>query len=510
MEKFATYINLDDTYKADRAGDTTGPCDPERSIKVTVTLRLQRSVDEALEQGQRFTREEFDELFAIPGAHYTLVADFATYHGLSVEETIYARRSVTLGGKIRDFEQAFRVKLYDQKSSSGQVFRDRAGYIAVPAELYSIIEGVLGLDDVPASQSSLGARPAAQQGYKTLEPYTPAQVAEAYGFPAGADGAGQCIALIELGGGYRDEDMAFYFASMGLPVPQISWVGVDGAFNAPTTANSYDKEVTMNIQVAGGVAPGSRIVAYFAPNTDSGFLNAITTAIHDKTNRPDVISISWGAPECKWTARSLHMYNEAFKIAALLGITVCCASGNFGVCDNVKDGRYHVDFPSSSPFVLSCGGTSLLITKKMIVSEKGWLLSHNSGGGGGVSEFFPKPGYQSDAAIPASKNTAAFAGRGVPDVAGNADPMTGYAIMVHGTKMTVCGTSSVAPLYAGLLARINQRQGVSAGFINPRLYSQPHLCRNITGTNNHAGVGPVYKPGKGWDACTGLGVFYRL
>jgi kumamolisin len=510
MEKFSNYIQLDDTYKTGVTGVTREPCDPERIIKVTITLRLQRSVDEALEQGLRFTREEFDELFAIPDAHYKLVDEFAMHCGLKVDTVGKARRSVVLSGMIKDFERAFRVKLYDKQTSSGQAYRDREGYIQVPAELYSITEGVLGLDDVPASRPSHIVMPHAQQGYKSLKPYTPLQVAKAYGFPEDADGTGQCIALIELGGGYRDVDMEMYFGALGIPLPDIKWLGVDGAFNAPTVANTYDREVAMNIQVAGAIAPGSRLVAYFAPNTDSGFLNAITTALHDKVNRPDIISISWGAAECKWTARSLQMYNEVFKIAALLGVTVCCASGNFGVCDNVKDGQYHVDFPSASPYVLSCGGTSLLISGEVIVSEMAWLAGHNCGGGGGVSEYFARPYYQEHAGVPASKNPSGFAGRGVPDVAGNADPMTGYQVVAHGMQLVVCGTSSVAPLYAGLLARINQLQGISAGFINPHLYSNPQLCRNIGRANNHSGVVPVYKPGKGWDACTGLGVLYRL
>ena len=169
--------------------------------------------------------------------------------------------------------------------------------------------------------------------------FTPAEVATLYGMPPGT-GRGETIALIELGGGYAASDLRAYFGELGLPVPAVNAVSVDGARNAPTgDPNGPDGEVLLDIEVAGAVAPEARIVVYFAPNTDKGFLDAIASAIHDHARTPSVISISWGGPESAWTKQALHAYDQAFQDAAALGVTVCCASGDSGSGDGVEDGR---------------------------------------------------------------------------------------------------------------------------------------------------------------------------
>jgi kumamolisin len=268
--------------------------------------------------------------------------------------------------------------------------------------------------------------------------------------------------------------------------------------------------VMLDIEVAGAVAPEASIVVYFAPNTDQGFLDAITQAIHDTTNKPSVISISWGASESNWTDQSLTNFNEAFKAASLLGVTICAAAGDSGSDDSVGDGKVHVDFPASSPYVLACGGTKLVTNGTKISSETVWHESSTSATGGGVSNFFPIPDYQAKAKVPLSLDTK-FKGRGVPDVAGNADPQTGYKVRVDGQNMVIGGTSAVAPLMAGLIALVNEKNGKSAGFINPQIYSTAGSCRDIIkGDNITTSTNKGYKAGKGWDACTGLGVLSKL
>jgi kumamolisin len=252
---------------------------------------------------------------------------------------------------------------------------------------------------------------------------------------------------------------------------------------------------------------------YFAPNTDKGFLDAITTAVHDAKNKPSVISISWGAAENAWTTQSLNSYNEAFKAAALLGVTICAASGDDGATDRVTDGKAHVDFPSSSPYVLACGGTKLSIENSTVSSEVVWneSASNNGATGGGVSDFFTLPTFQKNAKIPTSLSTG-FKGRGVPDIAGNADPQTGYMVRVDGQTFAIGGTSAVAPLMAGLIALVNQSNGSSSGYIHPSLYSTPaKFCRDIVKGNNITTASKQgYKAGKGWDACTGWGVMNMI
>src|SRR5262249_5050321 len=154
-------------------------------------------------------------------------------------------------------------------------------------------------------------------------------------------------------------------------------------------------EVLLDIEVVGAVAPKAKIAVYFAPNTDQGFLDAITTAIHDRTRRPSAISISWGGPESSWTPQALNTYDQAFQDAAAMGVTVCCASGDDGSNDGVGDGLAHVDFPASSPNVLACGGTRLESSAGKITKEVVWNHGANNGAsGGGVSEHFPPPPYQ--------------------------------------------------------------------------------------------------------------------
>jgi kumamolisin len=382
--------------------------------------------------------------------------------------------------------------------------------IGVPPELKEIITGVFGLDNQPV------ARPMFQVAKRegkfvshaaAPQAFTPDQLAAIYGFPVGVTGKGQCIGIIELGGGFRAADITNYFKSLNLDAPAVKAVAVDGGGNNPSTPDGADGEVMLDIEVAGAVAPGARIVVYFAPNTDQGFLDAITQSVHDTQNQPSVISISWGSAEVNWTQQALDNFNEAFKTAAALGVSICAASGDSGSRDGETDGKVHVDFPASSPFVLACGGTKLEVTANTISNETVWHASADSASGGGVSSYFALPDYQEGVKVPLEIGTQ-FKGRGLPDVAGDADPDTGYKVLVDGQEMVIGGTSAVAPLMAGLIARINEQQGKPAGFLHPRLYADPAACRDITDGNNiTTSSNTGYTAGEGWDACTGLGVW---
>jgi kumamolisin len=195
-------------------------------------------------------------------------------------------------------------------------------------------------------------------------------------------------------------------------------------------------------------------------------------------------------------------FDEAFQAAASIGVTVCIASGDNGSSDGVNDGQNHVDFPASDPFVLGCGGTSLQASNDQIVSETVWNDGSNGGAtGGGVSDVFTLPTWQSGFGVPLPSVQAG--GRGVPDVSGDADPNTGYNIRVDGENAVFGGTSAVAPLWAGLVARINQKIGKPTGFLNPLIYVQAVETsgfHDVTEGNNGA-----FSATQGWDPCTGLG-----
>jgi kumamolisin len=430
------------------------------------------------------------------------VERFAARFNLTVTAVEPARRVVALAGPVAAIAEAFGTTLRLFQDEHG-IFRGRSGEIFLPQSLEGVVTGVFGLDNRPQAMPRFRRRPHASSTPRAHDrSFTPAEVAAIYGVPPGT-GAGQTIALIELGGGFRPDDIHAYFARLGIAPPAVTAVSVGGAHNAPTgDPNGPDGEVLLDIEVAGAVAPGARIVVYFAPNTDKGFLDAIATAIHDRVRAPSIVSISWGAAEPVWTKQALRAYDDAFQDAGALGVTVCCAAGDGGSEDGVGDGRAHVDFPASSPHVLACGGTRLEAAGGRVEREVVWNEPDGGATGGGVSEIFERPDYQRSTDVPASINAPHFRGRGVPDVAGNADPLTGYEVRVDGHDAVFGGTSAVAPLWAAIIARRNEALARPLGYANPSFYdaASAQAFRDVLSGSNGA-----YEARKGWDPCTGLG-----
>lgn len=433
-------------------------------------------------------------------ADFELVRRFASEHGLSVAESDPARRLIRLSGTAAQFQAAFQTSLA-RYEDGGRTFRGRSGALRLPAELHPVVESVLGLDTRPAAAPRLVFRPAAEVSGS----FAPNDVARLYSFPTSVTGKGQCVALIELGGGFNETDTTAAFRSMGLAPPEVIAVSVDGAKNTPSPDDGADGEVALDIQVAGGAAPGARMAVYFAPNTDAGFVDAITAAVHDSKNKPSVVSISWGSAEANWTDQAVQTMNTALRDASSLNVSVFAASGDNLSSDGVNDGKGHVDFPASSPWAIGCGGTAITVTGAAIDRETVWN-DGDSGTGGGISDLFETPSFQQNANLPPSVNDGKIR-RGVPDVAGDAAPGTGYQIMVNGKTQVVGGTSAVAPLWAGLAALINEGAATPVGFLLPFLYSNPALLRQVTeGNNIPRGSNIGYEAHAGWNACTGLGV----
>jgi len=354
-------------------------------------------------------------------------------------------------------------------------------------------------------------------------PFDPPQIASLYNFPNNLDGSGQCIGILEFGGGFDDNNLNEYFRNLGINPPNVKSISVNGVDNTPNVDPNSDGEVQLDIELAGAIAHGANIAVYFAENSDDGFINAIINSIHDSANNPSVISISWGGPEdLAWSEQTRNSMNEAFQDAASLGITICVASGDHGSsdfwksdspqCDNIPtmacarppDGKEHVDFPASSPYVLACGGTTLIESNGSIEDEKVWNNGNGWATGGGMSIHFDLPDYQSNAKIPVSGITEK-AGRGVPDIAGNADGNTGYNVNVNGQNTVIGGTSAVAPLWSALVAILNQGLDTRIGFLNPLLYTKTDALRDITAGNNDTVGNNNYNAVAGWDPCTGLG-----
>jgi kumamolisin len=484
------------------ASTVIGPADPAERIEVTVYLRRRRPLPPEVAAGRgRLTRDELRERFGADPADAVQVTAALALHGLEVVEADAGARWLKVAGTVEAFSNAFgtavsTVRTPHRFAPEGVVHRYRTGPLNLPDALSGVVTAVLGIDDRPQARAQFRIAPRAD----TATSYTPVQVGQAYKFPESADGTGQRLAVIELGGGFVQSDLDQYFSGLGIPAPSVSAVPVSGGANAPSGDGSgADVEVMLDIEVAGALAPGAAQSVYFAPNSDRGFVDAVVAAAHADP-APAAISISWGGPEDSWTQQARDELDQACADAVALGVTVLAASGDNGSADGEPSGA-HCDFPASSPHVVACGGTRLVLDGGAISGETVWNDAATGGGatGGGVSAAFPLPAWQDGAGVPS-------AGRGVPDVAGNADPQTGYQILVGGQSGVVGGTSAVAPLWAALVCRLAQLSGKPLGLIQPALYNgvaagvaQPGLNDIVAGDNG------AYAAGPGWDPCTGLG-----
>jgi kumamolisin len=461
--------------------------------------------DRPVRERRYLSRASYVKKYGTSAADFAKLRAFAKKYGLAVVEESPARHSSVLSGTAAAFSSAFAVTLRYYTHPNGS-YRGRVGSIRLPKSLAGIVEGVFGLDNRPQAVPHFQMADAAGAASKKKDDaasFAPPTLARLYDYPTGLNGSGQCIGLIELGGGFRPADIDTYFQGLGIAAPTVTAVSVDHGANSPTTASGPDGEVMLDIEVAGAIAPGAHIAVYFAPNTSRGFLDAITTALHDTQNKPSVLSISWGGPEATWTVQAMQQIDAALQTAAALGVGVCVAAGDSGSSDGETDKLAHVDFPASSPHALACGGTTLDASDTTITQEAVWNDGPGSATGGGISDVFALPSYQSAAHVPPSANPGGRVGRGVPDVAGDADPDTGYQVRVDGETLVFGGTSAVAPLWAGLIALCNQKMGAPVGFLNPLLYGSlagKGLCRDITSGNNGA-----YSAAAGWDPCTGWG-----
>jgi kumamolisin len=489
------------------SAQAVGALDPETPIDVTVVLR--RRTELPAGGTPQLSPAEFADTYGADPADVTAVRESLAAEGLEVTGVDVASRRVQVRGSTAALQRVFgtelaQVESHDPVQGRAVTHRQRSGELAVPASLTDVVVAVLGLDDRPQARTRF--RPAATVDTS----FTPLELGRVYRFPAGTDGSGQTLAILELGGGYTQDDLDTYWAAIGLSdPPTVTAVGVDGAGNAPEgNPNGADGEVLLDIEVAGALAPGADVVVYFAPNTDRGFLDALATAVHaDPT--PAAVSISWGQNEDEWTAQARTAMDDAMADAAALGVTVCAAAGDDGSTDNATDGQAHVDFPASSPHALACGGTTLRADGDTgaVSSEVVWFHGAGLGGtGGGVSAVFPVPEWQTGAGVPGDADTG-LPGRGVPDVSADADPATGYQVRVDGIDAVIGGTSAVSPLWSALVCRLAEALGQRPGLLQPVLYAGlsagevPAGFRDVTAGSNGA-----YRAGAGWDPCTGLGV----
>jgi kumamolisin len=480
--------------------------DPDAQVDATLILRRRAEVPDGVLEA-RMPAEEFSATYGADPADLDLVTSTITRLGARVIESDPATRRVRISGAADVLGRIFGTTLAQATSPDAHgrpvAHRHRTGELSVPAELDGIVTAVLGLDNRPQAKARFRIAASAA----VSRSYTPLELGGIYNFPANTDGGGQTIAIIELGGGFAQSDLDAYFGSLGITGPRVTAVGVDGGSNLPgQDPNGADGEVLLDIEVAGALAPAAHLVVYFAPNTDAGFLDAVSQAAH-ATPTPAAISISWGQSEDAWTPQALTAFDQALVDAAALGVTVTAAAGDDGSSDRAADGKTHADFPASSPHALACGGTRLEADAAtgVVASETVWNNGVGNGAtGGGVSTVFGLPAWQASVGVPTPSGRA---GRGVPDVSAVADPTTGYRVRVDGTELVIGGTSAVAPLWAALLARLAQAKGATLGLAQPKLYNATLRNRTPAGFRDiTVGTNGAYSAGPGWDPCTGLGV----
>jgi kumamolisin len=517
-------------------------------IQVTAVLRSGAKADAV--------RQKIPTRLALREAHrpnlldIQMVVNFARVHGLTVVDLDRPPRMVVLQGTVSDIIAAFgtTVEVWDQpwpwpdgqsirQQNRRQSFRLRSDEdLQVPDQLAQIVQGVFGIDDrkearmhmwapqmhmwaeqrqAYAARSQMNTAADANSGsLDQPHSYTVEEVADKYNFPVVQDkGRGQTIAILSLGGRLNYEEFAQYFTDRNIEVPEVFEVPVDCEL-PPLGKQQEDEdvEVALDAHIIAALVPCARIVIYYVDNTSQGFINGLARAIYNESFPASIISISWGSYEESWTGQAIDAIEDLLKDAKALNITVCCASGDLGAWDGDPEGEFHVDYPASSPYVLSCGGTTLrpeqeepdqrevVWSEQEVVWDKRDEREKYLASGGGESTCFDKPEWQS------RRNDGGLADlrkRGVPDVAGFADPRNGFTISVSGVEIRVGGTSAAAPLWAGLIARINEKLEKSVGYLNPYLYHD--ACKDAFYDITKGSNGGEWGAGPGWDACTGLG-----
>jgi kumamolisin len=569
---------------------------PPGSEVRTVTLVLAGTHDEALEQQLRAIDEalplsraarpapaELAAARAVPAEAFRAVEHFAAEHGLEVVSRSAVQRHVVLRGTTAQLEAAFGVKLLLYRHGNA-LYHSHDGPVHLPAELRETVQAVLGLDAAPLARPlavGIAQRPARGS-------YSPRAIARRYRFPTGVTGAGQRIAIISFGGGFHQDDLTHYFTRLlrlAAP-PRVRAIRVpDQHAPAPTNdpfplerlsafiADMNDPsvpmkriedemgcpiclaralatfETTIDIEIAGAIAPGADIDVYFASNTLAGWRAAIhaaagmrgdddpapTTADDSGVLPATVISLSWGCAETQPSGLWKEQVDLAVQQARDRGITVCCASGDLGSlgvdpgAGTGYEGAANVICPASSPSALACGGTTIGTEAETAWNNPTWKASPMASGGG-VSGFFARPSWQAASRVPPhasmigaswlreDADRASWTGRGVPDVAANADAASGYELFVGGRAALGGGTSAAAPLWSGLVALLNEHlshageRPITLGFVNALLY-RPDLAAALRpiehGDNRLEGSGPGvawFEAGPGWNPCTGLGV----
>jgi kumamolisin len=499
--KTGARIALAGSYRPEPDADAVGEINPDAPLAVTLHFK-RRSADpvpgskaDLARLMKPITREALDqERVRTHSRAAARIVKFAAANGLAVRDVDLTSRRVVLEAPARHIADVFGTTLRLYHDGERQ-FRARSGSLEVPRAIAPWTRAVLGFDERPQ------VRPL--NGNADGNGLWPTEIAALYGIPLDRDVSSQCVGIVALGGGYLPADLSAALAAMGRHDRTVVEQSVGGAVNRFGGGTPADKEIALDLQIIAGLLPAARIVVYFAGNNTRLLADAVHQAVLDEVNRPQVLSISWGSAETYWNDGGRDAVQAALSDAVRRQISVVVAAGDELAGSGVPDGKAHVWFPASSPYVLGCGGTAVALAGGAIANESVWK-DGVAGTGGGVSDAYPIPDFQTGIALPASVSTGK-AGRGVPDVAALAARSPGYRTVLNGQPVPQSGTSAGTPLWAALIAIANAQRSAPIGLVNPYLYAAPDVLRPITvGDNKSNNIG--YVAGDGWSACTGLGV----
>jgi subtilase family serine protease len=455
-------------------------------------------------QYQHFlSQDEFNALYAPTPAEEESVVRHLRRHGFRITERYPNRLLVAAIGNVGDIESAFGVEVHDV------TVRHRRHYMAsrepsFPPDIAHAIVGVIGLDDLISMRSHVrvpqqAVAPSAVIGASCCH-LSPNDLFTFYDSSAVLNGAGETI-VIAGAFAWRDTDNTGFNSQWGLPqLPAGSGQVCTGAAGALGCRFSLQNsiEIALDAEYAHGTAPQARILNYMSASTSlADFTRMYNRIVID--NPGHVVSTSWGACEAAVSVATQQTDDNIVANANAIGQSWLAASGDNGSRD--CNARATVDNPANSPHVIGVGGTTPRCSAGLTAtspgcagygSESGW-----SGSGGGVSQLFSRPAFQSGCGVPAGTQ------RLVPDVALEADTTPGNFVLENGTWFVVGGTSGAAPQWAGLLAQLDQKGG-GIGLGNPgtRLYG---LCGTTALHDIRSGSNGDFTAGVGFDLVTGLG-----
>jgi kumamolisin len=479
------------------------------TARLTLLLRRRAPLPPSLvHTPEVISREDLSKRFGADPEDVALVRAALGPAGLQVTEADPESRLVTVEGTLTALTGVFGAGLelfegVDPFRPGPVRYRRQTGDLRLPAELDGVVLSVVGLDTQPVARPEFHTPDGTPR-----RTYSPVELGRLYRFPPDADGTGQRLAVVSLGGSCHEQDLDDFFAGLGLPRPRITHIAVDGAESAPPPgpATRFDLEMTLDLQISGALVPGAEILNYVTRNTGQGILLGLRAAVH-ASPPPTAISLSWGSPEITYSGQLALAMHALFEDAAALGITVCAASGDSGSASGMADGGPHVNYPASDPYVLACGGTTLIADPATgtIHAETTWNTGAASATGGGVSGVFDLPEWQATADVP-TRSGSEETGRGVPDVAANADNNTGYRVLLGGNPICVGGTSAATPLWAALVCRLAQSLGRPLGLLQPLVYRDLQADSVTAGFRDVVlGDNGAYAARPGWDPNTGLG-----